>query len=395
MKRPPAQRLVRLPLVPLRKGQMLVDEFASRRRKRGASPRLFNLDLHIGVIRDLELELHAQGAHLTRWSISGHNGLTRRAFSFPDPVGIVNASTWKRLNADMIERFIDRYSSYLRQFDGFVVTYPPAFAQLFQAIEKPTLVVAATRYEAPYTGRPTEWKAFDEFLRAGIDSRRLHVAANNAGDAEYFRYFVGREVKVVPSVCDYLQPSPTRGNERSVVMGRPGPALDAVLSAGRGHWSSVEQVYGRPHRWGDLASSREVFVIPYNVSTMTLFELATAGTPVAVPGPSLLRELARLDPAVLGELSFFQVHHLSTAGLAVDDPNNFESPSFLDWWIPWADFFDLDLMPNVRIIESLNELNADPVDRRTQVDFRDVWLSRNEDLRRRRHDLITRFLEAL
>lgn len=381
-------------LWPVRKGQMWAEEFVPQRRG-PSQPRLFNLDLHIGVIRDLAVELQAQGAHLRRWSISGHNSLLRHAFRFPDPVGVVNSRTWVDLDENMIDRFQDRYGRFLRQFDGFVATYPPAFAQLFANTGKPVLVALATRYEVPFSDRPGEWRALDEFLRSGMQDERLSIIANNQGDADYFEHFVGMGIDVVPSVCDYQAPSPRRGNGTSVVLGRRGPALEAVLAAGGGSWQTTTEAYGTPYAWKDLAGSREVLVIPYNVSTMTLFELATAGTPVAVPGPELLKELAAIDGQVLSELSFFQVRGLSAVGLSGDDPNNLASGTFVEWWLERADFYNAELMPNVRIVDEIEDLREPSDDRRRDPGYWLGVLERNEELVGRRATLVGDFLSTL
>ena len=223
----------------------------------------------------------------------------------------------------------------------------------------------------------------------------MSIVGNNRGDADYFEHFVGNGVDVVPSVCDYQSPSPTLGNGRSIVLGRSGPALDAVLAAGGGRWSTAAEAYGTPHSWLDLSASREVLVIPYNVSTMTLFELATAGTPVAVPGPSLLKELVAIDDQVLSELSFFQVKGLSAEGLESDNPNNFLSGTFVDWWLERADFYNADLMPNVRIVDDFDDLREPSGDRRGDSQYWTGALDRNEALKSRRATLIGDFLSTL
>jgi hypothetical protein len=381
-------------LWPVRKGQLWFEELVPRRSRR-QGPHLFNLDVHIAVIRDLAREIVAQGADLTQWSISGHNALTHRAFRFPDPVGVVNARTWAELDDRAIDRFQDRYWRFLNQFDGFVATHTPAFAQLFSNTGKPVLVVASTRYEVPYTERPSDWLALNQFLRSGMLDGSLTVVANNRADADYFERFVGVSVDVVPSVCDYQAPSPPRGNGKSVILGRSGPALDAILAAGGDRWTTASRAYGKPYSWEDLAASSEVLAIPYNVSTMTLFELATAGTPVAVPGPRLIKELASIDGQVLSELSFFQVKGLSPKTLESGDPNNFESPLFLNWWLDRSDFYNDELMPNIRVIENLAELGRPNSDRRSESSYWHGIHVRNRALKARRSELISAFLGAL
>ena len=381
-------------LRPVRKIDMLVDE-AMITLRTATRPRLFNLDLHIAVIRDIAQGLNDFDVDLTRWSISGHNAMTRRLYRFPDPVDVVNARTWQELDVQMIDQFRDRYGRYLKAFDGFVTTHSPALAELFADTGKPTLVTASTRYEAPYSDRPADWARLNEFLRSGTKDGSISLVANNLADANYLTYFTGITPQVVPSVCDYQTSSPHRGNDQNVVLGRSGPACTAILEAGNENWRTAKQAYGRPYAWCDLAASREVFVIPYNVSTMTLFELATAGTPVAVPGLQLLKELARTDSSVVNELSFYQVNGISAASLAPDDPNNFESPLFLDWWLKRSDFYNVELMPNVRVVEDLAELGHPNIDRRSDAQYWHKVNTRNSVLKSRRAVLLADFLSSL
>jgi hypothetical protein len=353
------------------------------------------MDLHIAVIRDLSTGLKGLDADLTSWSLSGHNQLMRRAYRFPDPVAVVNARTWQRLNPNMIDEFRDRYSRYLCSFDGFVTTHTPALSELYAHTGKPQLVVASTRYEAPYTARSSAWEHLNSFLRREVGSSTMTLVSNNRGDADYLTYFTGLTPDVVPSVCDYLPPGRRRGNGRSVVLGRPGPAMRQALAAGQGAWTTLGAAYGTPYRWDQLSSSDEVFVLPYNISTMTLFELATAGTPVAVPSHRLAAELAAEDPTILSELSYFQVRGLSPASLPEGDPNDFSAPGFLEWWLARADFYDADLMPNIRIINDLSDLSERPRDRRLDSGYFMRIDDRNAALRRVRHGLIQRFLNSL
>ena len=137
---------------------------ASRDRSR---PRIFNLDLHIGVIGDLQTEFQSRGVDLVRWSISGHNHLVEGHRPVPDPVAHVNARTWRGLDDSQIARFQERYGDFLRTFDAFVVTHTPSFAQLYRGLGRPTLVVVSTRYEAPYTADPGAWRRLDAFLKPG------------------------------------------------------------------------------------------------------------------------------------------------------------------------------------------------------------------------------------
>lgn len=82
---------------------------------KGAKLRLFNLDLHIGVIRDLRQEIvKHKNVELLSWSISSHNGIVRKFLDIPDPVKFVNNKNWANLNIDFRNKFVEEYSGFLK-----------------------------------------------------------------------------------------------------------------------------------------------------------------------------------------------------------------------------------------------------------------------------------------
>lgn len=349
------RRQVGRAVVPLRRGSMLWAERYAQRpagRRKGIL-RVFNLDLHISVIADLACGL-GDNARVTSWSISGHNSITRRLFTAPDPVNVVNADTWRGLDANLVDQFQDRYGKFLRTFDGFMSCYTPAFCELYRGLNRPTLVMAATRYEAPYTDRHDDWLRLDSYLRSGVSDGSILLAANNQGDRDYIKLRTGIAVPVVPSLCDYtgMKWKPRAGNR--VVFCRSTSLVDELYRSSNGAWQSARKALGASYRWDDIARLQEVFVVPYNISTMTLFELATAGIPVSVPSPSLLMEWYGHEEGVLSELTFNQI-----LGVPTDRPGTPCDPEwdgYARWWLDRADFYDSVLMPNVRLVDSLSEL---------------------------------------
>jgi len=103
-------------------------------------PRVFNLDLHIGVIADLEQELKKLKIELTRWSISMHNHLVPNRLPITDPVRYINARKWHLMDFDRILKFQERYKKFLNSFDGFICTYSPVFAELYNDLNKPIYI---------------------------------------------------------------------------------------------------------------------------------------------------------------------------------------------------------------------------------------------------------------
>ena len=311
--------------------------------------RLFNLDLHASVIEDLADKLQSIPAKLTRFSISNHNHISRFPLWASDPVSVVNNHTWKHLDGFRISKFGRRYEKFLSTFDGFIVTYPPTFFELFRGTNMPILAVAATRYEAPYTNSSSKWSDFNKSLVSAVSDGQLTLAANNRGDADYLRYFTGLEVQIVPSYCGGKETWNGRSGRR-VTLAKDSRLRNLIMNETGGTYKPIDSL-GVPYKWHDLMGCLEVFVVPQNISTMTLFELATAGVPVAVPGRKLFHDLKAKFSGVLDELTFAEIQKLQVSS-DEDNPANWQGKHYLDWWLDRADFYIKDLMPNVRIVES-------------------------------------------
>lgn len=350
--------LLKSPLYFQRLKQIRRDEIKAKQQhinlNKKSVPKLFNLDLHIGVIADLEMGLKDNSASLTRWSISMHNHLVPGRIPVTDPVRFVNARKWHLLNDSIIERFQKRYRIFLNSFDGFICTYPPTFAELYRNLNKPILIVAATRYEAPYTGRPDDLKRFDEYLISGVRQNQILLYANNQGDADYINFNTGLNPKVVPSLCE--KPGNFAGNNHLFVTLARDQSLVNYIEKKSGYVFKSISTLGKPYQWIDLIKCSEVLVFPQNISTMTLFELATAGVPVAIPSRTWIKELMAKGFTILNELTFHQILNINPVDMSEHNPSNYNSKLYLDWWLDRADFYNKDLMPNIRIVNSLEDL---------------------------------------
>lgn len=324
----------------------------ARSRPRGD---VFNLDLHVGVISDVRSHLERRGISLVDWTLSGHSWTLGRE---RDPVAIVNERTWFGFGPRMAKRFRRVYSSYLRTFKGFVATYPPGFALLYEGLGKPTLALAATRYEWPLTHFEPGWEWLDERLRAGVDAGWLTLVANNRADADYLREYSGLSARHIPSACSYVGRTYTGRKAQSVLL-----TTDALGSeiAGLMRTNAVPLRAGLGQRYSqaDLYDCRALILIPYNVSVMALFEHYTACAPLYVPARPLLKQLMAQYPAdVLSSLSFCQVTGRPPTRRPDElDLNDTRDERVIDWYLDRADFYDEEWMPHVRRFESWDHLD--------------------------------------
>lgn len=358
---------------------------------------VFNLDCHVSVIADIQVGLAGlSDVKLVSWSLSKHNFVFRSFFVDPDPVYAIDSENWSDLTEDRIQSFLGRYGRFLQSFDGFIVTYPIGFIRLFASLGKPILAVSAIRYEHPFGSNAEQWQRLDAEIRDLSDSGKLLLVANNRGDAEYAGYFLGRQLDVVPSVCDYIALNRSSSPDVRIVQSRSKDLERNTAAALGAPWISASEYFGKRYSWDLLAHVDVVFYIPYNTSTMTLFELATLGIPTLIPTGAMLDKLARDWDGVVSELSFREqldpLVHPKEKGFAGADQRH---PDFVHWWLERADFMNADLMPNVRLVEEL----SDPVFREsTQENFPDLVPAtekRNQRLRGTRLNMLEEFRSSL
>jgi hypothetical protein len=379
-------------LLNARKLHLQLDERLSFFRSRSNTPILFNLDLHISVMRDLEQELRTVDLRTVCWSISQSNRFSRSVYKVSDPVDVVNSHTWSALDDTVISQFEARYQKFLSRFDGFVVTHTPAFAQLYRSFNKPILVLNSTRYEAPYSNDELKWKNLDDFLVGAVEKKKMLIASNNLGDSDYLKYRTGIDSGVIPSLCEYTKLVWKPGGTQKIVISRSAELDDYIENLTGGEWRGIRKVMGGNYNWRQYLGVKEVLYIPYNISTMSLFEFATAGVPVAVPSRDFLKQLSKRFSGILSELSYFQIRDLPVSDLANHNPNNYLSKQFQDWWLERADFYNADLMPNIRLINDFAELKGN---RAFDESYLNLIIRRNSVIKEKRKKLVKRFSELL
>lgn len=352
--------------------------------------RFFNLDCHIAVIADLVEVFDSLGHSVTSWSISGHNWVFGRSAT---DVDVVTPQTWRSIDVRMAEEFWSRYGDFLDGFDGFICTYPPAFSLLYQRSNKPIIIQAPIRYEVPYTNKPESWCSFNDYLRDGIDSERIIPVANSLYDKKYCELFTEREWRLIPNICGYTKTNWAPKTPKFLYSGKPPfrftkhyVFLSWIQSAFASFSFSRRRAFRKllmtndvlvPFRhplvnkgklggysWEELSEFQGIVMIPYNASTMSLFEHYSANIPVFIPSKRFLVELWRSYSrlGVLSELSWNQVLGLAPQSQipfnrSVPDPNAFDSLEAVEYWLDFADFYNEDWMPHLVYFDSWEELD--------------------------------------
>ena len=177
-----------------------------------------------------------------------------------------------------------------------------------------------------------------------------------------------------------------------MIVSRSPEIEDFIENLTNGEWQGVRKAMGSHYNWRQYLDVKEILYIPYNISTMSLFEFATAGVPVVVPSRDFLKQLSHRYSGILSELSYFQVGKLPVDWLSKGDPNNYLSEQFQDWWLARADFYNMELMPNIRVIDDFVELNEK---RLLEESYLDSIKLRNSVVYEKRKNLIGNFAKML
>jgi len=359
---------------------------------------LYSLDFHPAVVADISFEMERHGVRVFSEVISPHNARFRKLFRRPDPVRGVNYRNWRKFDAQDVEKFQKHRKRLFSRFDGFIVSYPSSFVTLYREFGKPILVVNPIRYEHPFSNRPADWDGLDNQLESGIKARQITFFSNNTADAEYASHYLKMPIQAVPSICRYIQASWNPTVDLGLTYAHYTQIAEDFEHTSNGEWRALRNELGKKFSWTRLLRFRELFYIPYAPSTMLLFELATAGMPVAVPTLGFLKRLRSENQGVFGQLTFQEMAGRTPAPHRTWTANRYwHRDEYVEWWYQRSDFANEELMPNVRRVDSFAELTSSPsVPNMMGMDsYRKAIQERNLMLVERFDDAYSTFLSRL
>ena len=303
--------------------------------------KLFNIDMHISIIHDIKTLFADMGHTVDSCCMSGHTWVNNEQ---PSTTDIINQGNWLHIDQAMCDGFHARYKDELSGYDGFIHSYPPAFAALFEKFDKPIYTIACTRYDYPCgsgeQANPERLAWLNDRLMSGYRSGQIKFIANNLFDKKYCETFCGGEWTFIPSICSYLEGVRCDGSaEKMVLWDRNNDGLrDEFTHVKIDRSFSVWNRYDRT----DLAHMEGIIHLPYNISIMSAFEHYAMGIPMFVPSPALLKKWKQTGRHVLNEVEFC---------------DNLNGP-VPDEWIDLADWYDIGNMPGVMQFNSLDHLST-------------------------------------
>jgi hypothetical protein len=299
----------------------------------------FNIDMHISIIHDVKTLLPEIGHTVDSCCMSGHTWVNNETQCTID----ILKNNWFNIDQQLCDNFYQKYKDELSHYDGFIHSYPPAFALLFEKFNKPIYTIACTRYEFPCgsgdTASVSRLQWLNEKLLDGYKNNQIKFITNNLYDKKYCETFIGGEWTFIPSICKYVSHMTCDGgNDTLILWDRNRDGLRNTFNHPKINKKfTISQVYDR----NALVKQKGIIHIPYNISIMSAFEHFAMGIPMFVPSYDLLIKWKNENRDVLNELQF----------------NNNLNKNIKDEWIKLADWYDETNMPGVQMFESLEHLN--------------------------------------
>jgi hypothetical protein len=221
--------------------------------------------------------------------------------------------------------------------------------------------VASIRYEVPYSTRPDEWDAFTKYLVDGYDSGQIKLVANSKFDAAYGEYFTERPWEHIPNLCEYTRCYYRPNINQFLYYSRLNQYPHYLGGSHIPNLIEKHAALGNRYKWENLARYRGIVGVPYNISTMSIFEFYNQNIPMFFPSVDLMIQMKKDYPEyVLAETSWNQTWNLpagSTVKPGPNDPNNFKDLDIQKKWYPLADFYDTEWMPHIQYFNTWAELS--------------------------------------
>ena len=142
--------------------------------------------------------------------------------------------------------------------------------------------------------------------------------ANNLYDKKYCEGFTDREWIHIPSVCEYTDLKYT-GDKKEFILYTKSQNIDHPLIIKK---ESLED-----NSWENIYSHKGIIHIPYNVSTMSMFEQKAVGMPLLFPSLKYLQKMK----GTLSEMWFGGMPRRLIGGGYLMDEKSLELSDFYQW----------------------------------------------------------------
>lgn len=335
--------------------------------------KLFAMDHHHAVLWDAMKILRPLGIEVDfHWLCDGrppiNEAIASEVPSFQSSLNIYKPPVDTKLTAEFKE-YIEKGG-----YQGILTSHSLVTCFRLSELQLPMFHVNSTRFGNEWIQNPERHDTLVKRIHELLLEDRLRVLHNNQGDVKYFHQYFPRlapqQELVIPSLCENLlriRKEPPKEKKiliwdtRQVLLqqhGSPfmkelyvrlkdawGPALESQAICMAEKRSYLPEGY--------LDQYTAIIHIPYNVSTMSMFQQVRANIPIWVPSKRLLAKLWA-DEKEPNELSWTVFAAGSEKQASTMD--KVRDPTVIEKWLETADFYQKDILPLSFEFDSIEEL---------------------------------------
>lgn len=363
--------------------------------------KLFGMDHHHAVLWDVKKILRPLGVQVDFVWLSDGRDPVNEAMPCQIP-GFLSSMDVYRKPADFplseeTKRFIleDGYH-------GVLTAHSLVTCHRLKDLGLPMVHVNSTRFGNDWIQDPHKHKDLVTSIESLLKTNRLRIIHNNTGDRQYLHQYIphiqtNQEV-VIPSLCESLLRLRQKVPEKQKIL--IWDTRQVLLQEDKSpfmkqFYMRVKQVLGdkiesqaillaQNQKYlpeGYLDSYTAVVHIPYNISTMSMFEQVRANIPIWVPSKRLLKELwsNEKEPNELSWCAFVPGSEKNASTM-----DHVRDPEIIQRWLDNADFYKKDVLPLVLEFDSIEEF----IEKAFSVDYQ-LLMDQAEDTQQKRREEIT------
>jgi hypothetical protein len=353
----------------------VIDDNAALEYSRKHGITIWAMDRHISPPEDLKDVVKYLGLNITfiDRSLSGHCHIPKTCA--PD------GFPWKgRYYSDCTCRlrerreYFEKFKNYpeMQTVDVVYLTFEIASLEYYLPLNKYFILAPATRY---HFGRyeVAGWNHLNWNIELLAKDPKNFFSGNNDYDSEFMRYYTGVKTETLTALCAYPKVERVAAPTRKEILVGP-----SHLRIPKEEWSKIMTVKGGlkypvgalrdlyPHfQYSDITQHPAVIVIPYQISTMSIFEYYRMNMPMFFPSKSLLTQWHKSFNLVR-EISWFTTwndhntlkaspipRHSCASDLKYDPTKLNPDGEDFQHWLDYADFYRF---PHLIIFDSWEDL---------------------------------------
>lgn len=334
--------------------------------------KLFGMDHHHAVLWDVKKILRPLGVQLDFVWLSDGRDVVNEAMPCQIPGFFSSLDIYKQ-PAD--KPLSEETKKFILEdgYQGIITSHSLVTCHRLQELGLPMIHVNSTRFGNEWIHSPKKHETLVNSIQELLRKKRLRIVHNNHGDQQYVHQYIpsiqANQEVVIPSLCESLlrlrcsppaKPKIMIWDTRQTLLQKDkSPFMKEfyirckyILEDNVESQAILLSQHGKYLPEGYLDQYTAVVHIPYNISTMSMFEQVRANIPIWVPSKRLMKELWS-NTEEPNELSWTVFVPGSEKNASTMD--NVRNPEVIQRWLDAADFYNPEVLPLALTFDSIDE----------------------------------------